>query len=288
MIYRNDDVDELDGIGIKTKERLNQVGIVFVSDLMNLDDARIEFISSASGSSFKTDKLKAFRIFASEALNEDAPLPKDHSQEPNPYESMYGDQWKSIIDKKALVGMVCVTELIDHMFEETKKMVGSDDYWVAHDALSVMTAKESVKYMKQKHYYEHWVKPECGLLDSHSSTDVQKWKDKPVGNNPKYMPLDNNLNNDLHASVLTHCIMTQNLDDNDKKKFDMSTPVQGTDAYTRIWEHHPPSKRIVEDINLTYDSLRDILVTKGALRKGAESHKRMHDRKFSHGGKQNH
>ena len=148
-----------------------------------------------------------------------------------------------------------------------------------------MTAKESVKYMKQKHYYEHWVKPECGLLDSHSSTDVQKWKDKPVGNNPKYMPLDNNLNNDLHASVLTHCIMTQNLDDNDKMKFDMSTPVQRIKAYTRIWEHHPPSKHIVEDINMTYGSLRDILVTKGALRKGAESHKRMHDRKFSHGGK---
>ena len=165
VIYRNDDVDELDGIGIKTKERLNQVGIVLVSDLMNLDDARIEFISSASGSSLKADKLKAFRTLSLEALNEDAPaLPKDHSQEPNPYESMYGDQWKSIIDQKALVGMVCVSKLIDHMFEQTKRMVGSDDYWVAHDALSVMTAKESVKYMKDNHYYEHWVKPECSMV----------------------------------------------------------------------------------------------------------------------------
>ena len=113
------------------------------------------------------------------------------------------------------------------------------------------------------------------------SKRVKYWKDRPVGNN--FMPLDNSLNNDLHKSVTSHCIMTQILDNNDTKKFSMRTPKQGLSAYERIWAHHPPSKRIIQDINLTYDSLKDILKTKGAMRSGTVSGSRKQDR-GKHGG----
>ena len=218
-----------------------------------------------------------------EALDMEAPKPRDFTMEENPYQAHYGDEnWEEKIDEKALVGRVCVTKLIDWMFEETKKIVG-ENYWVAHDALSQMTSREGMEYMKAKGYYQHWVIPEEGLFDNRTEKRVKYWKDRPVGNNPNYMPLDNSLNNDLHKSVTSHCIMTQILDNNDTKKFSMRTPKQGLSAYERIWAHHPPSKRIIQDINLTYDSLKDILKTKGAMRSGTVSGSRKQDR-GKHGG----
>ena len=63
----------------------------------------------------------------------------------------------------------------------------------------------------------------------------------------------------------------------------MRTPKLGLSAYERIWAQHPPSKRIIQDINLTYDLLKDILKTKGAMQSGTVSGSRKQDR-GKHGG----
>ena len=51
-----------------------------------------------------------------------------------------------------MVGKVCVTELIDFIFESSKALIGPN-YRVYHDALALTTAKDSVQYMKDKGYY---------------------------------------------------------------------------------------------------------------------------------------
>ena len=98
-IYRNDPIDKLDGIGIKTRDKLNNVGIVYVSDLSKLDDDKILTIASFDPF-LKETKLKCFRTLAMEALDMDAPKPRDFSTEKNPYQARYGDEnWENEIDE---------------------------------------------------------------------------------------------------------------------------------------------------------------------------------------------
>ena len=48
--------------------------------------------------------------------------------------------------------------------------------------------------------------------------------DRPVGNRPEWMPLDNSLNNDIQSSLSLHCAITAYLRDDDPRKFSLSTP----------------------------------------------------------------
>ena len=87
--------------------------------------------------------------------DENAPAPVDHRRHTNPYISRFGDDWEEYCDKQALKNQVCITEYIDHMFETTKKFFdpnGGDknEWWVYHDALSLMTANELIQYMIDK------------------------------------------------------------------------------------------------------------------------------------------
>lgn len=160
---------------------------------MNLDDATITAIHQKD-KKLPITKMKRWRDDAiSRYLDEDVPPKLDHRKNENPYLSRYGNDWEKHIDKTALVGRVCVTELIDHMFEQTKALFpGKDDWWVVHDALSQMMAESSLRYMREKDYFKHWVLPEHDLLDA--LPQCKYCKNKPVGNNPKAMPLDNQLN----------------------------------------------------------------------------------------------
>ena len=51
-----------------------------------------------------------------------------------------------------------INDLIDHMFIESEKImkgtIHEDDYMVYHDALSLMTGKAPIDYMKSKGYWD--------------------------------------------------------------------------------------------------------------------------------------
>ena len=95
--------------------------------------------------------------------------------------------------------------------------------------------------------------------------------------------MDNSLNKDVHDGVMQNIIMSQMLDDDDSEKFRMNTPKNGLNAYLRIWEHHPPSTRIIRDINLTYHSMKCVVKEKGILVSGLVD--RPGNRFFSKGGR---
>ena len=50
----------------------------------------------------------------------------------------------------------CITDLIRFMMKEAENLIkGSvheDDFFIVHDALVLMTAKETIEWMKEKNY----------------------------------------------------------------------------------------------------------------------------------------
>ena len=76
-----------------------------------------------------------------------------------------------------------------------KGSIHEDDFFIVHDALVLMTAKETIQWMKEKNYFHRWLLPMNGLQDG------TPYDGRPVGNSPEFMPLDNSLNRDI-----LHCL----------------------------------------------------------------------------------
>ena len=105
-----------------------------------------------------------------------------------------------------------VTDLIDHIVEQTKAPAGKTHFY--HDALSLMCAKESiVAYMEEKGVLDRWILPRGGLFgDEHENNELKNWCNSPVaGNLFQFMPLDNSLNQDVHLAVNYHQVITKDL-----------------------------------------------------------------------------
>jgi hypothetical protein len=94
-----------------------------------------------------------------------APPLKEHRKEDNPYISKYGlDRWEVEIDKSSYMSSyVSIKKLIKHMYNATNKnfagTIHEDDWVWYHDALSLMTSKETIAWMKENDYYNKWLLP---------------------------------------------------------------------------------------------------------------------------------
>ena len=92
------------------------------------------------------------------------------------------------------------------MKEAEKLMKGSvheEDFFIVHDALVLMTAKDTIKWMKENNYFHSWLLPMNGLKDG------IPYAGRPVGNSPKLMPLYNSLNRDILKSLRFHCVLSR-------------------------------------------------------------------------------
>ena len=91
------------------------------------------------------------------------------------------------------------------MKEGENLMKGSDhedNFFIVHDTLVLMTAKETIKWMKEKNCFHLWLLPMNGLQDG------TPYDERPVGNSPEFMPLDNSLNRDILHSLRVHCVLS--------------------------------------------------------------------------------
>ena len=63
----------------------------------------------------------------------------------------------------------CITDLILFMMKEAENLmkgsVHEDDFFIVHDALVLMTAKETIECMKENNYFHRWLLPMNGLQD---------------------------------------------------------------------------------------------------------------------------
>ena len=121
------------------------------------------------------------------------PSVKDHRKARNPYYSRYGERWvEKLKSSSSMSKLCCITDLIRFMMKEAENLmkgsVHEDDIFIVHNDLVLMTAKETIQWMKKKNYYHRWLLPMNVLKDG------TPYAGRPVGNSPKCMPLDNSLN----------------------------------------------------------------------------------------------
>ena len=77
-----------------------------------------------------------------------------------------------------------------------------DDFYIVHDALLLMTAKETINWTRKKGYLYRWLLPLNGLQDG------TPYSSRTVGNSPAFMSLDNILNRDILHSLLFHFVLS--------------------------------------------------------------------------------
>ena len=78
---------------------------------------------------------------------------KDHRKARNPYYSRYGERWVDELNSSSYMSkFCCITDLIRFMMKEAENLmkgsVHEDDFFIVHDALVLMTAKDTIQWMK--------------------------------------------------------------------------------------------------------------------------------------------
>ena len=76
-------------------------------------------------------------------------------------------------------------------------------YFIFNYALVLMTSEETIIWMKDNNYLHCW------LLPMNVFQDGTPYAGHPVGNTPKFMPLDNSLNRDILHSLRFHCVLSR-------------------------------------------------------------------------------
>jgi len=274
FIYRNDLVSALKGCGRVRVLALEKSNIHTVSDLAALNSMEQQNISQLTKENGHVSLTLLAKLCeqARTCRDEDRPADVDYRKAQNPYKEKYGDDCeKKISQSAAMRPFRCITELIEHVIAEGHRIFKGTTHehdWVFyHDALSLMTAKDTKEWMCEKGYLERWILPQNGLLKDNPA--LKRFWDRPIGDSPELMPLDNTLNKDIHEAVIRHMAATMNLEDDDPRKFSMSTPKRGASAYLRVNDPvegvAPTSERIIQDIDRVFDSMVLIRAKKGCV-----------------------
>ena len=277
-IYEDDDITVLKNLGEKTEGKLEVCGITsvksFCSRSLDLKDLSVR-------SKISEDTLKQFQTEALSARGGSCPAKIDWRKFDDPFVARYGGGAEA--EKVRILrsrGSVCVTEMVTHMvdvshagFSDTKY---SDSWMFYHDALSLMTAKSCIEWMKlqkigNRTYYDCWLLPTHGCNAEH-----KRYAGRPVGDRPEVMAWDCHLNKYVDDAVAHHVSVTCNLTDDDvaadghKLQFSRATPSVQTQAYLRIMDPEtgvsPTPKQIVHDMTRAFtDHLRAIYDAKGTV-----------------------
>jgi len=248
-VWKNDPVSKLPGAGEKKGQVLVAAGISTVQQMKAVATEDLPRLKESTPG-ISVACLRKWR----DCPAHDGTCPhqiEDYRKAENPYLARYGEaQWREKINNSVFMSKyMCVKELVRDIHDRTKEAfkgtTHEDDWYFYHDALSQMTAKTTVEWMKQEGYYKRWLIPQLGLND-----DISSFGGRPVGNRPEFMPLDNSLNNDIQLCLSLHCAITAHLPDDDPRKFSMATPNTIVKGILRIYGTEgnvPCSSRIVTD-----------------------------------------
>jgi hypothetical protein len=244
VVYTVDLVDSLPKIGIIFKTVLADYNVITVEDFSNFfncrPDRRRNIVRRIK--SFSMSHLLEAEAVAQSAPN-GPPAAKDHRKATNPYLSRFGvAKWREEVLKSPLMKSVTnVRDLVEHIVETSQLHFNDSVYeinwYFYHDALSLMTATETVKWMKSKGYYKHWILPQ------HELNKKLKYYSRvqPVGNNPGGVCWDNSLNKDHNDAALRHVAATILLPKTDPRKFSLATPKEVSSTYRRLYEGGLPA-----------------------------------------------
>ncbi len=265
--WEDDPVIHLPGVGNTTQKMLNKQDIHFIKDFLAMQDEDMQELAEACNSKALTiSKLCKFKDQAvSHALPGSCPSGiVDYREADNPYyEARYGSTWEMKLKKsRRMRKYCCVKDLVRHIDDETRKaFIGTKyegQYFFFHDALTQMTDKKCIEWMKEEGIYSRWIKPELqandkilALKDGQMKSN-KRYKGRPVGNCPDLHPCDNSLFRDFRLNLSLNTAATWNLKPDDPLKFSLSSPSEITRAVRRLWDPEsgtsPVPKRILQDI----------------------------------------
>ena len=181
------------------------------------------------------------------------------------YEALYPDTWSEEVDKALRRGagaVVCVTELMDHVVAESKKLfrgtTHEHDFVIWHDALSAWWEDEAQDYLATLGFKDRQV---CALDDTNA--EFARYSHGLVGDSPELMPLDAHLFSDLSQELWRHVAITSNLPESDPRRFSTGTPAEMERSVVRAWQVAPTPDRIVEDCTAIPKRIERIIEAKG-------------------------
>ena len=121
------------------------------------------------------------------------------------------------------------------------------------------------------------------MLPLNRLQDGTPYAGHPVGNIPKFMPLDNSLNHDILLSLRMHSVLSSYIVDGEetteeKKNMCLSNSTQREIAQglKRIWDSKmgtPSSVRIIEDVDLVLNALEIVYHANGTAVEGLADRK---------------
>jgi hypothetical protein len=181
-IDADDSVIRVKGVGKKDEGLLQRNGINTVANLRAL-------IKETRPDGLTVKAIKQYLANCEDASSENASSITYFTEADNPFAARYGEEedewgqpeWISNIKGSTVFGhQVCIIDLVKHIVVLTKKCYQdtehSNTYMFYHKALSLMTAKLCVEWMKQQKIpgeetvvYDRWIQPELGL-NNHIST----------------------------------------------------------------------------------------------------------------------
>ena len=222
----------LPGVGNKIAASLKAIDIKYISGLKILSEIDLQDVKSMMNDPNLTEqKLKGLVNTARQSKKGACPYQiRDLQKEDNPYMARFGENWLNEMKKvQFMQPYICVTELINHMVSATTKVMKGTKYegkgLFFHDTLSLITAKETVRWMKENDVYKYWIIPELGCNDI-VGMNKNCYAKRPVGNSPELMCLDMSLNKDVRKSFQMHVSIAQHLDVSDCQRFSGSSPNQ--------------------------------------------------------------
>ena len=218
MFWDGDEIEKLPGLGSKIAASLHSQDITTIADLKLLSIINIEDIAiSRKDTNLTITKLTKLKETSEKSQSGACShVVVDYTKMENPYEARFGENWIDKIKKVQLLPpYVCVTCLVEHLVNATKKVMCGTLYegkeFFSHDALSLMTAHDTVEWMKEKDYYRYWL---LLMLGCNDIVGEQKnfYAKPPVANSPEHMCLDMSLNKDVCECLCMHVSLTQDLD----------------------------------------------------------------------------
>ena len=150
-IWLCESVGKLKGIGKLGEVKMNEINVHTIADFQR-------YVQSYGLPKLSICGLGQMYECALVALpKKPAPSIKDHRKARNTYYSRYGERWvEKLKTSSSMSKFCCITDMIRFMMKEAENLmkgsVHEDDLFIVHDALVLMTAKETIQWMKEKNY----------------------------------------------------------------------------------------------------------------------------------------
>ena len=250
-IFDEDPLTKLAGAGDATATILEQWEVVLVADVACLDDADVQTLGEVNGlGEARLERMRTQARTAHKGKFDRASV--DHKKAVNPYESLHGDRWLEEIKKTTyMMKFIDVRDLVMHMTVQSDEIMRGTVYegqamW-KHDALSLMTAANTIAWMKAtevngRSIFSRWLLPEAGLNDKITvdGKTTTRYQARPPGNLPRLMSLDEFANKNLMDCVNSHVSATRQMvrgpDVHTDPKFELCDTVRASRALLRCWD----------------------------------------------------